>query len=66
MVNVVYSLVNDRLVEVTRFNGCIEGGFRDLNGDGVPEVLTRYCENSESMPSYYWTVVPKAKVLLQR
>jgi hypothetical protein len=66
IVNVVYSLAKDTLAEVTRFNGCIEGGFRDLNGDGVPEVLTRYCENSESMPNYYWTIVPKAKVLLQR
>jgi hypothetical protein len=64
IVNVVYALANDALVEVTRFHGCIEGGFRDLNGDGVPEVLTRTCENGESMGISYWTISPTAKVLL--
>jgi hypothetical protein len=66
IVNVVYAQSNDALVQVTRFHGCIEGGFRDLNGDGVPEVLTHTCENGESTESSYWTIHPQAKVLLQR
>jgi hypothetical protein len=64
--NVVYVLENDKLVEMTRFFGCIEGGFRDLYGDGVPEVLTLTCENGESMHYAYWTIYPKAEVLLRR
>lgn len=66
LVNVVYVMKNEALVEVTRFSGCIEGGFRDLNGDGVPEVLTSTCENGESNPHHYWSIYPTAKVLLQR
>jgi hypothetical protein len=65
IVNVVYVQANDVLIQMTRFHGCIEGGFRDLNGDGVPEVLTHTCENSESSASSYWTINPQAKVLLQ-
>ena len=66
IVNLVYVKVNGSLVETTNFDGCIEGGFRDLNGDGVPEVLTHTCFNGELMYSSYWTVSPKAKVLLQQ
>lgn len=66
IVNEVYVKVNDSLVKTTSFDGCIKGGFRDLNGDGVPEVLTETCFNGESMYNSYWTVFPKAKVLLQQ
>jgi hypothetical protein len=65
IVNVVYAQANDALVQVTGFYGCIVGGFRDLNGDGVPEVLTHTCENGESSETSYWTIHPQAKVLLQ-
>jgi hypothetical protein len=66
IINVVYAKIGDSLVETTRFYGCIKGGFRDLNGDGTPEVLTQTCANGESMNNSYWTVFPKAKVLLQQ
>lgn len=66
IVNVVYAKVGDSLVETARFDGCIKGGFRDLNGDGTPEVLTQTCENGESTNNSYWTVFPKAEVLLAR
>ena len=66
LVNVVYLEVKDSLVETTRFGGCIKGGFRDLNADGAPEVLTQTCENGESTNSSYRTVFPKAEVLLAR
>lgn len=66
IVNVVYAKLDDLLVETTRFDGCIKGGFRDLNGDGTAEVLTQTCENGESTNNSYWTVFPKAKVLLAR
>lgn len=49
IVNTVYVKVNDSLVETTSFDGCINGGFKDLNGDGVPEVPTQTCFNGESM-----------------
>ena len=65
IVNTVYVKVNDSLVETTSFDGCINGGFKDLNGDGVPEVLTETCFNGEAMYNSYWTLFPKAKVLLQ-
>jgi hypothetical protein len=64
IVNVVYAKVGDSLVETARFDGCIKGGFRDLNGDGTPEVLTQTCENGESTNNSYWTVFPAANVLL--
>lgn len=66
IVNEVYVKVNDSLVKTTSFDGCIKGGFRDLNGDGVPEVLTKTCFNDEAIYSSYWTLFPKPKVLLQR
>lgn len=65
IINVVYIMTDKALVKATSFHGCIEGGFRDMNGDGVPEVLTYTCENGEAMHGSYWTINPKAKVLLQ-
>lgn len=55
--NVVFREIDGRLQEIGSFFGCIEG-FRDLDADGTPEVLTRLCENSEGVQDTFWSLVP--------
>lgn len=55
--NVVFREIDGRLQEIGSFFGCIEG-FRDLDADGIPEVLTRLCENSEGVQDTFWSLVP--------
>lgn len=65
IVNVVYRENNGQMQEVGTFAGCIQGGFRDLNSDGTPEVLTSTCENGESYSDSYWSLSPKIKRVLE-
>jgi hypothetical protein len=65
MKNVVLRQVEDRLEKIGEFWGCIEG-FRDLDGDGAPEVLTRLCENNEGTDDRYWSLTPTARPVVGR
>lgn len=47
------------------FSGCIQG-FRDVNADGNPDVLTRTCENDEGTAADYYGLIPKVKGLMGR
>lgn len=58
MVNLVFREIDGTLQNIGAFEGCIRGGFRDLNSDGTPEVLTSTCENAESTSDSYWTLTP--------
>ena len=40
IINVVYREIDGQMQEIGMFEGCIQGGFRDLDLDGTPEVLT--------------------------
>jgi len=64
IINIVYREIDGKMKEIGTFEGCIQGGFRDLNLDGTPEVLTSTCENSESTSDSYWTLVPKVSQVL--
>jgi hypothetical protein len=64
IINVVYREIDGQMQEIGMFEGCIQGGFRDLDSDGTPEVLTGTCENGESRSDKYWTLVPKIKEVL--
>lgn len=64
LINVVFREIDGQMTEVGAFAGCIQGGFRDLNSDGTPEVLTSTCENSESSSDSYWSLVPEVKAVL--
>ncbi len=64
IINVVYREIDGIMQEVGMFDGCIQGGFRDLDSDGTPEVLTGTCENGESHSDKYWTLDPKIKEVL--
>ncbi len=55
--NVVFRETDGKLQEIGAFSGCIEG-FRDLDADGTPEVLSRLCENSEGIENIFWSLVP--------
>lgn len=63
--NVVFREINGRLQEIGTFFGCIEG-FRDLNADGTPEVLTRLCENSEGTVDTSWSLTPTVRPVVTR
>jgi hypothetical protein len=63
--NYVFREVNGRIEVVGEFWGCIEG-FRDLDNDGVAEILTTTCENSEGTSSSYWSLVPKVRSVVSR
>lgn len=65
IINVVYREVDGQMQEIGTFEGCIQGGFRDLNSDGTPEVLTSTCENGESTSDSYWTLTPKVSEVLR-
>jgi len=65
IINVVYREVDGQMREIGAFEGCIQGGFRDLNLDGTPEVLTSTCENGESTSDSYWTLAPKVSEVLR-
>ena len=64
IINVVYREIDGQMQEIGMFEGCIQGGFRDLDLDGTPEVLTATCENGESLSDTYWTLAPKIKEVL--
>lgn len=64
IINAVYRENDGQMQEVGMFEGCIQGGFRDLDSDGTPEVLTGTCENGESRSDKYWTLDPKIKEVL--
>lgn len=63
--NVVFREIDGRLQEIGAFFGCIEG-FRDLNADGTPEVLTRLCENSEGTVNTFWSLTPTVRPVVTR
>lgn len=63
--NVVFREIDGRLQEIGTFSGCIEG-FRDLNADGSPEVLTRLCENSEGTVDTFWSLTPSVRPVVTR
>lgn len=63
--NVVFREIEGRLEKAGEFWGCIEG-FRDLDGDGAPEVLTRLCENSEGSIDQYWSLTPTVRPVVER
>lgn len=66
IINVVYREVDGHMQQIGAFAGCIQqGGFRDLNSDGTPEVLTSTCENGESVSDSYWSLVPKIEKVLE-
>ena len=48
LVYAVYQAGPQGLKETGRFAGCVEG-FRDVDGDGVPDVFTTTCENDEGV-----------------
>lgn len=60
--NMVFREIDGRLQQIGEFSGCIEG-FRDLNADGTPEVLTRLCENSEGTVDQFWSLTPIVPVV---
>jgi len=57
----VFRETGGRLEKMGAISGCI-GGFRDINGDGTPEVFTSTCANSggvyEGQPYRYWSLTP--------
>lgn len=63
--NVVFREIDGRLQEIGGFFGCIEG-FRDLNADDTPEVLTRLCENSEGTVDMFWSLTPSVRPVVTR
>lgn len=65
IINVVFREIDGQMQEIGMFEGCIQGGFRDLNADGTPEVLTSTCENGESTSDSYWALSPKIKRVLE-
>ena len=65
IINVVYREIEGQMQEIGMFEGCIQGGFRDLNADGTPEVLASTCENGESVSDSYWALSPKIMRVLE-
>jgi hypothetical protein len=63
--NVVFREIDGELQEIGAFFGCIEG-FRDLDADGTPEVLTRLCENSEGTVHTFWSLTPTVRSVVTR
>lgn len=64
LVNVIYREKDGKMEQIGSFDGCIQGGFRDLNSDGTPEVLTHSCFNGESESDTYWSLTPNASQVL--
>ena len=60
MVNVVFREIDGKLQNIGSIIGCIEG-FRDLNADGTPEVLTSTCESGEGNSSDFWSLTPEIR-----
>ena len=63
--NVAFRESDGKLKEIGTFFGCIEG-FRDLDADGTPEVLTRLCENNEGTDNTFWSLVPTVRPVVWR
>ncbi len=63
--NVAFREINGRLQKIGMFDGCIKG-FRDLNADGTPEVLTTTCENNEGIEDIFWSVAPEVRRVVTR
>jgi hypothetical protein len=63
--NVVFREIDGRLQEVGAIDGCIKG-FRDLNADGTPEVLTTTCENDEGISDDFWSLTPAVRIVVTR
>lgn len=63
--NYVFREVNGQIEVVGQFTGCIEG-FLDLDNDGIAEILTTTCENSEGTSSHYWSLRPKVRAVVSR
>lgn len=63
--NYVFREFNGQIEVIGEFSGCIKG-FRDLDNDGVAEILTTTCENSEGTSSHYWSLVPKVRAVVSR
>lgn len=61
--NAVFQKTNGKLIEVGAFYGCILG-FRDLNGDGIPEVFTRSCDEAVATSYQYWSIADNIEVLV--
>lgn len=58
--NVVFRWDGTQLAVLGHFDGCVQG-FRDLDADGVPEVLAQTCENDEGHAYEFWSLVPVLK-----
>jgi hypothetical protein len=58
--NVVFREIDGRLQVIGAFEGCVKG-FRDLDGDGMPEVLTTTCENNEGISDDFWSLTPPVR-----
>jgi len=63
--NIVFREIDGRLQEIGAFFGCIQG-FRDLEDDGTPEVLTKICENSEGTENTFWSLTPTVHPVVTR
>ncbi len=63
--NVAFREADGGLQKIGVFDGCIKG-FRDLNADGTPEVLTTTCENTEGIEDIYWSVAPGVRRVVTR
>lgn len=63
--NVVFREIDGRLQEIGAFEGCVKG-FRDLNADGTPEVLTTTCENNEGISDDFWSLTPTVRRVVTR
>jgi hypothetical protein len=57
--NIRYAVLQEkegRIEKIGEITGCIDG-FRDLDEDGIPEILASTCENSEGTSTEYWSLV---------
>jgi hypothetical protein len=65
MVNTAFRATDGRLEKIGDFSGCVEG-FRDLDADGTPEVLTRYCGQVDEGLSYnFLSLTPTVRAVLR-
>ena len=46
------------------FDGCLINQPVDINGDGIPELMTEYCENYEGYGFTYHKIYPSVKFLV--
>jgi len=56
----VFRETEGRFKKMGEISGCI-GGFRDINGDGTPEVFTSECSGGGGVPYNYWLLTPTVR-----